>query len=112
MPTEVARVNSDRRRPSVDAFNEFLVWVWARHHNILSWYVRPLFIIPFIYFAYKRNIWGVIMTVVLLPTSLFWFPAPAQPDPEVLAYLAWEQQFLTGDNVVAKLVFVALVIIF
>jgi hypothetical protein len=22
----------------------FLSWMWERHHNVLSWYVRPLFI--------------------------------------------------------------------
>jgi hypothetical protein len=21
--------------------DEFVAWAWARHHNILSWYVRP-----------------------------------------------------------------------
>lgn len=36
--------------------NEFLGWVWARHHNELSWYVRPLFIVPFCWFAYRRSV--------------------------------------------------------
>jgi hypothetical protein len=31
--------------------NDFLSWVWARHHNELSWYVRPLFLLPFCFFA-------------------------------------------------------------
>ena len=22
---------------------EFVAWAWARHHNVLSWYIRPLF---------------------------------------------------------------------
>ena len=34
--------------------DEFVAWAWARHHNILSWYVRPLFILPFCFFAYMR----------------------------------------------------------
>ena len=96
----------------MDWLAEFLAWVWARHHNMLSWYVRPLFILPFCYFAYKRNAWGMLLTVLLLPTSLFWFPAPARPDPQVLAYLAWERAFLTGENVAAKLVFAVLVVVF
>src|SRR5215217_3294099 len=34
---------------------EFAAWAWDRHHNVLSWYIRPLFLLPFCYFAYKRN---------------------------------------------------------
>lgn len=90
----------------------FLAWAWARHHNILSWYIRPLFIIPFCYFAYKRSWKGLLITLLLFPTSLFWFPAPAQADPQVLAYLAWEQSFVTGDNLAAQVVLVLMVIAF
>ena len=36
--------------------NEFVAWAWARHHNVLSWYVRPLFLLPFCYFAYRRSL--------------------------------------------------------
>jgi hypothetical protein len=32
----------------------FFDWAYARHQNQLSWYIRPLFIIPFCFFAYKR----------------------------------------------------------
>ncbi len=94
----------------MDTLQEFLAWVWARHHNELSWYVRPLFILPFCYFAYRRNIRGVLVTLLLFPTSLFWFPAPAQPSPRVLEYLAWEREFLTGDHLAPKLVLLLLVI--
>lgn len=90
----------------------FLEWVWARHHNILSWYVRPLFILPFCYFAYRRNIVGMVVTVLLLPTSLFWFPAPAQPDPRVTRYLAWEVEFLTRGDPTARAAFLVLVLLF
>jgi len=54
--------------------NEFVAWAWARHHNVLSWYVRPLFLLPFCYFAYRRSLWGIVLTVVALATSMFWFP--------------------------------------
>ncbi len=30
----------------MELLNDFLSWVWARHHNELSWYVRPLFGLP------------------------------------------------------------------
>jgi ABC-type glycerol-3-phosphate transport system substrate-binding protein len=26
---------------------EFTTWAWERHHNVLSWYIRPLFLLPF-----------------------------------------------------------------
>jgi hypothetical protein len=96
----------------MEALGDFLAWVWARHHNILSWYVRPLFIIPFVYFAYRRSWKGLVLTLLLFPTSLFWFPAPTQPDPQVVAYLEWERQFVTGGDWLAKAVLVALVIAF
>ncbi len=39
----------------MEFFSDFLSWAWARHHNVLSWYIRPMFILPFIFFAYKRS---------------------------------------------------------
>src|SRR4028118_660204 len=57
----------------------FLSWVWARHHNELSWYVRPLFLLPFCFFAYRRSLTGILVTLLIFPTSLFWFPAPENP---------------------------------
>ena len=76
--------------------NEILAWAWARHHNILSWYIRPLFLIPFCYFAWKRSITGMVVTLILLATSMAWFPAPATPDPQVIAFLQVEKDYLTG----------------
>lgn len=96
----------------MELLNEFLEWVWARHHNVLSWYVRPFFIISFCYFAYKRSLAGILLTLLLLPTSLFWFPAPENPDPKVVEYLAWEREFVAGGNVAAKVVLVLLVVAF
>ena len=61
---------------SVDGF---LSWVWARHHNELSWYVRPLFLLPFCFFASRRSLSGMVVTLLVFPTSLFWFPAPENP---------------------------------
>lgn len=31
----------------------FFDWAFKRHHNILSWYIRPLFIIPMVIFAFR-----------------------------------------------------------
>ena len=90
----------------------FLSWVWARHHNELSWYVRPLFLLPFCYFAYRRSVLGIVVTLLIFPTSLFWFPAPENPSPRVEEYLAWERHFLTEGSVGARVVCLLLVVAF
>ena len=58
----------------MDGLQDFLDWAWARHHNPLSWYIRPLFVLPFCYFAYKKNWWGMVLTVLAVLSSMFWFP--------------------------------------
>jgi hypothetical protein len=83
-------------------FDEFVAWAWARHHNVLSWYIRPLFFLPFCYFAYKRSLSGMLLTLVALATSMFWFPAPERSDPTTLEFLAVEREYLTGDWTMAK----------
>ena len=50
-------------------------WAWARHHNVLSWYVRPLFLLPLAWSAHRRSPAGVAVTLVALATSMAWFPA-------------------------------------
>jgi hypothetical protein len=90
--------------------NDLLTWIWARHHNELSWYVRPLFLLPFCFFAYKRSLLGILVTLLVFPTSLFWFPAPENPSLRVEGYLAWERQFLTEGSVAAQVALVLLVV--
>ena len=96
----------------MELLNDFLSWVWARHHNELSWYVRPLFLLPFCFFAYRRSLTGVLVTLLIFPTSLFWFPAPKNPSPRVEGYLAWERQFLLEGSVAARVALVVLVVAF
>jgi hypothetical protein len=96
----------------MELLNDFLSWVWAMHHNELSWYVRPLFLLPFCYFAYRRSVWGIVVTLLIFPTSLFWFPAPENPSLRVEGYLAWERQFLLEASVVARVVLLLLVVTF
>src|SRR3712207_3809887 len=96
----------------MELLNDFLSWVWARHHNELSWYVRPLFLLPFCWFAYKRSVWGIVVTLLVFPTSLFWFPAPETPSPRVEGYLAWELQFLTEGSVAARVALGVLIVAF
>ena len=86
--------------------NEWLIelasWAWERHHNILSWYIRPLFLLPFCFFAWRRSWVGTIATVVALLSSMAWFPAPAVPDPAVVDMLRVEQEYLLGAWTVGK----------
>lgn len=88
-------------------------WIWDRHQNQFSWYSRPLFIIPACYYAYHRKIWHVISFMLLLATSLFWFPAPLQVSPKVIAYLEWEKQlFFTNDSFVPLFLLSSVVVLF
>ncbi len=89
--------------------NDFLGWAWERHHNVLSWYVRPLFVLPLAYFSYRRSLSGIALTLLALATSMFWFPAPERVDPRVEEFLAFEREWLTGEWMMAKAVTTLLV---
>jgi hypothetical protein len=77
-------------------------WAWDRHHNILSWWIRPLFLLPFGYFAYQRSWKGIVVTLVALATSMAWFPAPDHPSAEVISMLDAERNYLLNDWTVGK----------
>jgi len=87
----------------MEFLSDFLSWAWARHHNVLSWYIRPMFILPFIYFAYKRSLKGLIVTIIALLTSMFWFPAPETIDPMVEQFLQAEKDYLFGTWTFGKI---------
>ena len=89
--------------------DEFIAWTWARHHNILSWYVRPLFILPFCYFAYRRSLLGIVITLLALATSMFWFPVPENSSSAVNEMLASEREYLTTDWTLWKILIALLV---
>ena len=75
---------------------DFGAWAFDRHANVLSWYVRPLFLVPLAWFAHRRSGWGIAGTLVALASSIAWFPAPAQPDPQILEFLDFEREWITG----------------
>jgi hypothetical protein len=93
----------------MDFVNDFWIWAWDRHHNIWSWYLRPLFLLPFCYFAFKRSATGILLTLLALLTSMFWFPKPAEPDPRVVAFLEMEKAYLTQDWTIWKVLLSLLV---
>ena len=87
----------------------FGAWAWERHHNVLSWYIRPLFFLPFCYFAYKRSLFGMVLTLVALATSMSWFPAPETTSPAVVEMLAAEEAYFAADWTLLK-VLLALIV--
>ncbi|MEC2076293.1 hypothetical protein [Metabacillus fastidiosus] len=93
----------------MDFLNDFFIWAFERHHNVLSWYIRPLFLLPFCYFAYKGSIKGIILTLIALVTSMFWFPKPAVVSPEVELFLKMEMDYLLGEWNLVKILLSSLV---
>ena len=82
----------------------FWDWAYARHSNTWSWFVRPLFIPLYVYFAYRRNLLGMITTIVGIATSMYWFPIPLNPNPDVLHFLDQEQLYLTTGWTPVKII--------
>jgi hypothetical protein len=84
--------------PTTGFVNDFFSWAWERQHNILSWYIRPLFLVPFGHFAYKRSIWGIVLTLIALATSMFWFPKPETVSPQGTPLLEAEIEWLLASR--------------
>ena len=75
----------------------FFDWVFERHHNQWSWYIRPVFLIPFCFFAYKRSWTGIAITIFCLFTSMFWFNKPEAVSDDVKTFLQFEKAWLYGE---------------
>lgn len=87
----------------------FFNWAYERHQNELSWYIRPLFLIPFCYFAYKRSWVGIMGTLFCLLTSMFWFPKPDVVSEQVRQFLEMEKEWLSGNWNYAKILMTLLI---
>ncbi|USK42269.1 hypothetical protein [Cytobacillus oceanisediminis] len=97
-------------------FQEILDWSFQRHLNPLSWYIRPVFLIVLVYFAYKRSWTGVILTFVLMMSSMVWFPAPETVNRQMQVVLEYEQRLLSNPvsatlTIALMMVFVVLILI-
>lgn len=92
-------------------FTELFNWAFERHQNVLSWYIRPLFLIPFCIFAYRRSLPGIALTLVALLTSMAWFPVPARPNPQVISFLEAEKAFLLSPLTPKKAALLGLVLV-
>lgn len=88
---------------------DFSSWAWARHHNVLSWYIRPLFLIPFCYFAYKRSWAGISATIFLLISSMFYFPEPGMASEQVNQFLQVEIDYLNAPWGIGKILMTMIV---
>ena len=86
----------------MESLYDFLNWAWARHHNPLSWYIRPFFVLPFCYFAYKKSLSGIVISIAAVASSMFWFPAPSEVDPRAAAFLAMERFYITAPWTATK----------
>lgn len=84
----------------------FLNWVFERHHNQWSWYIRPLFLIPFCYFTYKHSWSGIAITIFCLFTSMFWFNKPEIVSEEVKTFLQFEKDWLNSEWNIKKILLV------
>lgn len=73
----------------------FFGWAFERHQNTASWLVRPLLLLPFCYFAWRRSLAGIVASVLAILTSMFWFPAPVAPRADVTEFLAMERRLLS-----------------
>lgn len=80
----------------------FFDWAFARHHNVLSWYIRPLIILPLCFFSYRRSGLGISITAFLGLTSMFWFPEPSVVDEKVMGFLEMEKAYLTTNWTLTK----------
>ncbi|WKZ61988.1 MAG: hypothetical protein QY315_09490 [Saprospiraceae bacterium] len=75
----------------------FLNWVFERHQNQMSWFIRPVFLIPFCFFAYKRSWTGVSATLFCLFTSMFWFSKPDTVSEQASMFLQFEKSWLSAQ---------------
>lgn len=82
----------------------FFNWAYARHKNVLSWYIRPLFIIPIVLSAFKRSLTGIFVSIFALFTSMFWFPAPEIVNPQAVTFLEYEMEYLRDEWTVPKII--------
>jgi hypothetical protein len=87
----------------------FFEGIWARHHNVLSWYIRPLFLVPFCFFAFRRSWAGVAGTIFALTTSMAWFPPPEVAGEQAVKFLAMEKRYMHGTWDAAKVLMSLLV---
>ena len=87
--------------------NSFFEFAWNRHHNPLSWYVRPLMLIPFCFFAFKKSYSGMLFSIFALATSMMWFPEPTSHSEQAQTFLKMEMDYLSANWTFLKIIMTA-----
>lgn len=87
----------------------FFEWVFERHQNQWSWYVRPLFLIPICFFAYQKSLTRISASIFALFTSMFWFNQPDTVSENIIGFLEYEKQWLQGEWGIKDFLFVLLI---
>lgn len=88
----------------------FFEWAFTRHANVASWVARPLLVLPLVWMAWRRSLAGILATVLAILTSMFWFPPPATPNPQVIAFLEMERAVLTAGWTASNIAALVLVL--
>jgi len=86
--------------------NSFFNWAFERHYNQWSWYLRPVFLIPFCHMAYKQFLSGMSISLFCLFTSMFWFDKPDFVDKQIVEFLQFEKEWLQSSWNYEKVIFV------
>lgn len=86
--------------------DDFFYWAFERHQNSISWYIRPLLLIPFSYFSYKRKFIGISISLFALITSMSWFPTPSIVDENIKLFLDFEKKYLLKNWNFEKIILV------
>lgn len=74
--------------------NDLLETLWRRHQNPWSWAFRLVFFLMLSLGLWLHALWVVLLAVVGLGTSWFWFPEPSTPNDFTADALAGERDWL------------------
>ncbi len=92
--------------------DSFFNWAFERHHNTLSWWLRPAMLIPFALAAWFRSWSGIWLSLIAMFSSMFWFPAPEIPNPKVVEFLEMEKTLLKSGWTLTNILGAGSVIIY
>jgi hypothetical protein len=82
------------RRVSAPTDNGLLEKLWRRHHNPLSWALRPVFFVALLISQWKKAPWMALASLIGLATSWFWFPEPKKVPAFIQKSLKGERDWL------------------
>ncbi len=84
--------------------------LWERHKNPWSWIARPLLGALLLYGAWLNSLALVVLSVIGLATSWFWFPKPRRVHPRIERFIDVERRFVTPPYTAQKVIGAAAVL--